>query len=504
MPLVKIQAPPGFNNQATQTQASGAWYTGNLIRWRSGLVEKFAGWLRLFQDPFAHYIRRMHAWLDLEDRKSLLVGTDKGLELAVNDDDGRYVLTTEFSLSDPRKSAWFLDNFGEYGLALCTHGPLLIYKPPPLPDPFPPPTVAPITEAPPHSHGMFVAMPQAQIILWGTMTATDDTGLLDPLLIRFSDAGNETIWIAAVGNQAGTFRLSRGSRIMGAIQAPQTTLIFTDVDVWSMSYIGPPLIYGFTIMGTGCGLVAPHAVVTLGRTTYWRGQDGFWKFGDSGVQSLDCPVWDFAFFDLDVENINKCHAAANSFADEVTFYHPSLREPYREGEEEVDGIILSNEPDHYVKMNTNGPAWDSGVLGRTAWINVNIFGPPLGADLNYRVQQHETGFDDDDQPMRGVFIETGYAEIGDGTMIPMVDQCQPDFKWFGKNGAVNLTLKTLGYAASKVRTYGPWSMTETTQFFNPRARGRHIAARFDWVAKKGFGARVGATLLRFKPAGKRP
>ena len=88
---------------------------------------------------------------------------------------------------------------------------------------------------------------------------------------------------------------------MGAIQAPQTTLIFTDTDVWSMSYIGPPLVYGFTIMGTGCGLVAPHAVVTLGRTTYWRGADGFWKFGDSGVQSMDCSVWDYAFFDLDVE-----------------------------------------------------------------------------------------------------------------------------------------------------------------------------------------------------------
>ena len=113
-----------------------------------------------------------------------------------------------------------------------------------------------------------------------------------------------------MGNQAGSYRLSRGSRIMGAIQAPQTTLIFTDTDVWSMSYIGPPLIYGFTIMGTGCGLVAPHAVVTLGRTTYWHGPDGFWKFGDSGVQSMECPVWDYAFLDLDDENINKCHAGS--------------------------------------------------------------------------------------------------------------------------------------------------------------------------------------------------
>lgn len=500
MPPVTIQAPPGFNNQATQVQASGSWYTGNLIRWRSGMLEKLAGWRRLVPDPFQKFIRRMHAWLDLEDRKNLLVGTDLGLELVV--DANRYVLVEGVILPDPRQSTWFLDNLGEDGLAVTTHGPLLVYNPPP-PDPPTTPTIVPVETAPLSNHGMFVAMPQAQVILWGTEPILD-SGLIDPLLIRFSDVGTYNIWIAQVINQAGSYRLSRGSRIMGAIQAPQTTLIFTDTDVWSMSYIGPPLIYGFTIMGTGCGLVAPHAVVTLGRTTYWQGPDGFWKFGDGGVQSLDCSVWDYIFFDLDTENINKCHVAANSFSDEVTFYFPSISKPFRASVETIDGTVLSNEPDHYVKMNSSGPAWDSGVLGRTAWINVNIFGPALGADLNARVQQHETGFDDDDQPMRGVFAETGYSDISNGAQIMSVSQCQPDFKWFGKNGAVNLTLRTRGYPQSKALSFGPWSMTETTQFFNPRVRGKFVAIRYDWVERKGFSARVGATRLQVKPTGKRP
>src|SRR5580765_2321272 len=172
MGLVKIQAPPGFNNQTTQTGASGGWWTGNLIRWRSGFVEKYAGWKRLVQNPFAHFIRRMHAWLDLEDRKGLLVGTDKGLQLFVGGT--QYDLATSVPLPDPRQATWFLDNFGEFGLALATHGPLLIYKPPPLPNPFPPPSVAPVAEAPISSHGMFVAMTQAQIIIWGTNSDIED------------------------------------------------------------------------------------------------------------------------------------------------------------------------------------------------------------------------------------------------------------------------------------------------------------------------------------------
>lgn len=497
MALIKVQAQPGFSNQTTQVNAAGRWFTGNLVRWRQGELEKMPGWERLVPAPFAHFSRRLHAWLDLDNHKNLLVGTDVGLELVV--DGTRYVLVVGTVIPDPRLATWHLANLGEDGLALPTQGPLLVYHPGT-------PTVVPEPAAPSRSNGMFTAMPQAQVILWGTEREIG-SGVIDPLFLRFSDVGTFNVWIASVRNQAGSYRLSRGSRIVGAIQAPQTTLIFTDTDVWSMSYIGPPLIYGFTIMGTGCGLVAPHAVVTLGRTTYWQGTEGLWQFGDSGVQPVQSTVHDFIFKDLDETNINKCHAAANSIGNEVSFYFPCKSKPFRRGEEAVPGppaTVLSNEPTRYVKYTTTEQVWDSGVLGRTAWINTNVFGMPLGADLNFRVQQHERGFDDDGQPMRGVFAETGYSEIGDGTQILMVDQCQPDFKWFGINGAVNMTLRGKGYAGSKINSYGPFPMTDTTQFFNPRARARYMAIRYDWLERKGFSARVGGTNMRVKPAGRRP
>lgn len=264
--------------------------------------------------------------------QDLFVGTDAGLELVV--DDKRYVVVEGVVTPDPRKATWFLDNLGENGLALATHGPLLVYKPPPPPPDTTPPEMESVATAPISSHGMFVAMPQAQVIIWGTNPFIDEP-LIDPLLLRWSDVGTYDVWIAAVINQAGSYRLSRGSRIMGAIQAPQTTLIFTDMDVWSMSYIGPPLVYGFTIMGTGCGLVAPHAVVTLGRTTYWQGAKSIWQFGDSGVQQVPSTVYDYIFDDLDVDDITKCHAGANSIGNEVTFYFPSRKDPYFKGTEEV-------------------------------------------------------------------------------------------------------------------------------------------------------------------------
>src|SRR5581483_7370625 len=131
----------------------------------------------------------------------------------------------------PPPSAWFVDNFGTYGLVCYTGGPLWIYTPPissgavlnnaGIPDPN-------ITGsgAPQINTGAFVAMPQAQIIAFGSEVILGG-GQQDPLLIRFSDAGNFNSWTASATNQAGSFHLGgSGTKIIGGIQAPQTSLIW--------------------------------------------------------------------------------------------------------------------------------------------------------------------------------------------------------------------------------------------------------------------------------------
>jgi hypothetical protein len=52
--------------------------------------------------------------------------------------------------------------------------------------------------------------------------------------------------------------------------------------------------------------------------------------------------------------------------------------------------------------------------------------------------------------------------------------------------------------------YGPYSVTPTTRFFNPRARGRMVAVRYDWTPLFGFSARVGAPTYKVVPTGRRP
>lgn len=390
---------------------------------------------------------------------------------------------------------WSVDNFGNFGLFCPANGPIYQYTPPLSANS---PLINLGVNAPQINAGMFLAMPQAQIIAFGS-EATIGGGSQDPLLLRWSDAGDQTNFIASATNQAGSFRLSRGSKIVGGIQAPQSTFIWTDVDLWSMAYIGFPLVYSFTIVSSGCGLLAAHACVAQGASIYWMSQKQFWSTVGGAVTPLECPLWDYVFPDLDPVNSFKCFAASNAAANEIMFFFPSLSGG-------------TGECDSYVKYNTLEQVWDPGRLVRTSWIDQSVFGGPLGSDLGLLVQQHEVGYDANGQPMTGAYFETGFFDIGDGDVIPFVKNLIPDLKWIGAAGGyVTVTLwgaNEPGEAKTPTAPtmYGPWTVTSGTNeiTLGDGVRKRQIAFRVDWGAVTGFGATLGAPRFRISPAGKRP
>lgn len=385
---------------------------------------------------------------------------------------------------------WFLDNFGGSIIIGLGNGPIYRFIPP-VSQAGTPTSAQLISDAPLVNAGTLVAMPQAQVIAYGS-ESTIGSGVQDPLIVRWCDAGDYDEWTAASTNQAGSFRLSRGSRIIAGLQAPQTTLLWTDIDAWSMSYIQPPLVYSFTIIGTGCGIISAKARATLGRNTYWMGQKQFFAFGDQGVQPIECPIWDTIFTDLATDT-SPIFAGANEAFGEVWWFYPSA--------DSEDG-----ECDKYVKWKVaDGPAgWDYGTLDRTAWIGTSVFGMPLAANADLYVQQHESGYDDDSSGMGGVYAETGFFDIGDGDAIPFIDQMIPDVKWFGTGGSLSFTLWAVNYPTDTPQMFGPYTVTSSTQVIPVRARARQIALRVDWEEATGFSARLGAIRARIAPAGRRP
>jgi hypothetical protein len=376
---------------------------------------------------------------------------------------------------------WTLDNWGEVLISCPLNGPIYQWNPT-TGDPI----ALVIPEAPPVNDGMFVAMPQRQIIAWGSTF----TGIKDPLLIRWCDVDNYNSWIAAITNQAGSYRIPKGSRIVQCIQGPQQGLIWTDLGLWAMQYAGPPYVYQFNEIGTGCGLIGRKAATSMGGVVYWMGQSQFYRLSGGGVEPIRCPVWDVIFQDLDTTNLDKIRVAANSRFGEIAWYYPTNSN--------------GGEVSHYVKYNVILNEWDFGELARTAWINESVLGPPIGAAPDTYIYQHETSTDADGQPMNSSF-QTGYFVLTEADVKMFVDQVWPDMKWgyYGgtQNANILLTFYITDYPGQTPTAYGPYTLTQATTYITPRFRGRLVSIKMESNDIGSFW-RLGNTRYRFQQDGK--
>jgi len=329
-------------------------------------------------------------------------------------------------------------------------------------------------------------MPERQIVAWGSSFTLS----ADPLSIRYSDVGNIQSWTATSLNQAGSYRIPTGSKIVVCIQGPQQGLIWTDLDVWAMQYVGPPNVYGFNKIGTNCGAVSRHCVGTMNGVIYWMSQKQFFMMAGSGPVSIQCPVWDVIFQNINTNYYSKVTCAVNSQFNEVTWYYPSAS---------------STENDSYVKYNIVLQQWDYGSLGRTAWIDQSVLGPPIGAGSDQYIYQHEIGNDAGSGNAMLTTAQTGYFQLNEADNMVFVDQIWPDMKWGtysgNQNATVNITFLGTNYPGDTPVTYGPYTMTQSTEYISVRIRARLMAIQ---ISSNDVGTfwRLGAIRYRYQIDGK--
>ena len=382
--------------------------------------------------------------------------------------------------------------------------------------------------APVYNTGAFVAMPQRQVIAYGSSFGS----IQDPLLVRWCDLEDFTVWAGQAINQAGSYRIPTGSKIVGGLQAPQQALLWTDLDLWSMTYIGQPYIYGFNKIGANAGLISQKAAGQMGGVVYWMSQKQFFRFAGNGVEPLPCPVWDQVFQNFFPGNdangnpyTDRIRCAPNSQFNEITWYFPAH---YTYDIDPATGLNLSQmqigtgEVNAYVKYNIALNQWDYGyqhpdnpavLVGRTAWIDQSIFGGPIGAAAGtsvvgqtngFYVYQHETSNNADGAAMEAGFT-TGYAALADGDNMIFIDQVWPDMKWGfvdeDKTAQVKITFFVTNYPGDPPIEYGPYTVTQQTQYLSVRMRGRLVAIGVSSTDLNSFW-RLGAIRYRYQPDGK--
>ena len=395
---------------------------------------------------------------------------------------------------------WTLDNFGQ-NLIACPAGGAIYYWQP----------NGQLQNAqiiggngPLVNSGIFVAMPERQVIAYGSSFNLAP----DPLLIRWSDIEDYTVWNATPTNQAGSYRIPTGSKIVAGIQGPQQGLIWTDLDLWAMQYIGAPLVYGFNKIGSNCGAVSRHCIGQMNGGIYWMRQKQFFMSMGSGPQAIPCPIWDVIFQNINTSYLNKVCCGVNSQFNEVTWYYPSAS---------------STENDSYVKYNVALAQWDYGTLGRTAWIDQSVLGSPIGAGSDNWLYQHEVGndavYNGQTTGMQSSF-STGYFSLNEADNLVFVDQIWPDMKWGTYSGNTNATVYlTINYtnyatdaATSPSTSYYSGSpsgqvtsvtfpMTQSTEYISCRIRARFMSFSLSSTDTGTFW-RLGGIRYRYQMDGK--
>lgn len=399
---------------------------------------------------------------------------------------------------------WTINNFGQILVACPENGPIYYWDPGQSS-----PTARLLNNAPTANLGIFIAMPARQVVAYGST----QTGIQNPLLVTWSDAADATVWTPLANNQAGSYRIPEGSRIVGAFQTIQQAFIWTDISMWAMQYIGLPNVYGFTKVGDGVGLIAKKAVGSLNNVTYWMSQQNFNMYSNGGPQTIVCPVWDNVFQNINTNYYSSIRCATNTIFNEVTWFYPSIAS--------TTGVN-----DSYVKYNTITQTWDYGTLGRTAWIDQSVLGPPIGAAPNGIIYQHEIGYNDDGSSIVSSF-ETGYMQLSDADDMVFIDQIWPDFKWTtagGGTGGVTtpasgsntagtattmyVTFYGTNYPGDTPTTYGPYAVTQGTEYISTRIRNRLLAIGISTADQNGNNAqlnsffRIGALRYRYQIDGK--
>lgn len=329
------------------------------------------------------------------------------------------------------------------------------------------------------------------------------TGLSDPMLVAFSDQENELEFESLSTNTAGDLRLSSGSLIIGGLKSRQEILIWTDTSLYSMTFIGPPLTFAINLINEGAGLVSPKGAVNAPAGVYFMSKNAFYVYNGS-VQKIPCTVQDYVFSDLDLDQAFKAHATLNSAFSEVWFFYPSIE----------DG---TGEISRYVIYNYEEKSWSIGSLIRYAWLDTGIEDKPLAttkvSSSNY-LYIHESGFNDDESSMDGVFIESGDLNIGDGENFTFVKQVIPDIKFFittdtNPTPAINFVLKNRDYNGESLTTSATTQVTSTSTISSLRSRSRQIVFRFESdddnveSDRKNYKWRLGATRLNVVSSGRR-
>jgi hypothetical protein len=424
---------------------------------------------------------------------------------------------------------WSLDNFGAILVATIFDGKTFTWNPGASGARSIRATV--MSGAPTSTRLTQVSDRDRHLFHFGTETTIGDPSTVDPMFIRFSNQEDYNTYQPTATNTAGTFRVDKGNKIMGAVSGKDYTLVLTDTSAYVIQYVGPPFTFSVKQVGTNCGLIGQHALSYSNGIVFWMsGEGGFFMF-DGTVKAIPCLVEDFVFtttgdnLGIEYTSAEVVYAEHNSLYNEINWFYP------KSGSEQIDRCVTFNFAEN---------CWTTSSLARSTYADQGVFDLPYAtqyirtATPNFAIQgvtntygastyyAHETGTDQINSSGTtsiNAFIKSGDFDIsatrditgqstgmadfrGDGEFIMSMKRFIPDFKVLTGNSKVTLLLNDYPSQSATSSPLGPFTITSSTDKVDTRARGRLLAIK---IENDGTGEtwRYGTLRVDVRPDGRR-
>ncbi len=365
------------------------------------------------------------------------------------------------------------------------------------------------------------------LIHLATETSIGNTATQDDMFIRFSNQEGINTYAPSATNTAGTQRLQDGTKIMGALKAKETILIFTDNALYTMKFVGSPFTFGFEQVGTNCGLIGKNACVEVDGVAYWMSPKGFFAY-DGTVKSLPCTVEDHVFENIDTTKGQQVNAGLNNLFTEVVWWYPSSGSDYN------DKYVVLNFGESALTRVLGG-VWYTGTEPRTSWVDATIYPKPFATKYNVSSSgtfpaivgesglgqttlfEHEVGTDQVN-PNGTTTAVTSFIKSYDidieqrsrnpiapavaGEVFMKMRRFVPDFKSLAGNAKVTLGIKRYPQETQTNTALSPFTISSTTIKKDTRARGRYINIKIE-NDTSSESWRFGTLKLDVQPDGRR-
>ena len=137
-----------------------------------------------------------------------------------------------------------------------------------------------------------------------------------------------------------------------------------------------------------------------------------------------------------------------------------------------------------------------------------MLGSPIGAGSDNYLYQHEVGNDAANGTQTTAMLssfQTGYFQLNEADNLIFIDQIWPDMKWGtysgNPNATVQITFYVTNYPGDTPVAYGPYTMTQATEYISVRIRARLMAFN---ISSNDVGTfwRLGAIRYRYQIDGR--